>query len=129
MKRIGAVALVLALLLCGCGKKDEASAPVPTQAGQTVNEAANALKNPPFSGPKDQYTPVDPGQLITLEQAQQIALERAGVTQEDVTGLHTSLEIEDGRQAYEVEFRVGHWEYSFEIDGITGEVLSFEKED
>ncbi len=74
------------------------------------------------------FAPVAPDQLITPEEAQAIALEHAGVTAEEVIGLHAVMEIDDGRQEYEVEFRVGHLEYDYEIDAATGQIISFDKD-
>lgn len=91
---------------------------------QKVNDAANALIG--SDAATGNFNPVDPAQLITPEEAQSIALEHAGIQAEDATGLHTILQIDDGRQEYEVEFRSGHLEYDYEIDAATGTILSFD---
>lgn len=93
---------------------------------QKVNDAANALVPPDAAG---NFTPVDPSQLISPEEAQNIALEHAGVRAEDAVGVHTVLQIDDGRQEYEVSFRVGHLEYEYEIDAATGTILSTDIDD
>ena len=133
MKFIRILALVLALLmLAGCGKGAnvaDAVTEVTESAGdRKVNDAANALLNPYPNAPIKEHTPVSTDQLISIEEAQAIALEYAGVTADEVKGLHTSLDIENGRQEYEVEFHVGHLEYEVEIDAATGTVLSFHKD-
>lgn len=66
--------------------------------------------------------------LITEEQAKQVALERAGVDEKDVRNLEISFDHDDGRAEYEVEWHVGRTEYSCDVDAVTGEVLSFERE-
>lgn len=93
---------------------------------QKVNDAANALIPSDTAG---NFTPVDPSQLISPEQAQNIALEHAGVTSDEAVGLHTVLQIDDGRQEYDVTFRVGHLEYEYEIDAATGKILSTDIDD
>lgn len=65
---------------------------------------------------------------ITEEQAKQIALEYADVTEGDVQRLKMELDYDDGRVKYEVEWHVGQVEYSCDVDAYTGEILSFEEE-
>ncbi len=65
-------------------------------------------------------------EVITLEQAKQKALERAGLT--SATFTEAKLESDDGRAVYELEFTAGGYEYDCEIDAKTGAVIDFEKE-
>lgn len=57
-----------------------------------------------------------------------IALERAGLTKDQVTRIKTEKDFDDGRWVYEVEFRNGKWEYEFEICAETGKILEWDKE-
>lgn len=138
MKKLFSFFLILALLLtfAGCRALDRAEDAVENKVDaaedaieQTINDAANALLNPYPNAPAESHTPVDPSQLITAEHAQDIAILHAGVDQAEVSGLHTVLDIDDGRQEYDVEFRVGHLEYEYEIDAATGKILSWDKDD
>ena len=70
-----------------------------------------------------------PEQLLTVEEAQAIALEHAGFAPDQVSFLRTEPELRDRVPHYDVEFREGRWEYDYEIHAETGEVLSFEKDD
>jgi len=63
---------------------------------------------------------------ISEEQALNTALAKAGVNRSDITRLKTKLDMEDGRQVYEIEFRSGNLEYEFEIDASTGEIRKYE---
>ena len=127
MKRF--MTLLLAVLVlsvfAGCDRVEDAIEnkvdTIEETLEQKINAAANALTPTDAAGA---FTPVDPSQLISPEEAQAIALEHAGVTAEKAVGLHTVLQIDDGRQEYEVEFRVGHLEYDYEIDAATGTILS-----
>lgn len=60
------------------------------------------------------------------EQVQQIVLRHAGVLAEALQRWHTKTDRENGRMVYEVEFTAGDYEYDYEIDAITGEVLQSE---
>ncbi len=66
------------------------------------------------------------GNLITEEEAKQTALAHAKVTEKDVTGLRIRLEYDNGRQEYEVDFYANGLEYDYDIDAVTGQVLSYD---
>lgn len=65
------------------------------------------------------------GQYIGREAAQQAALAHAGLDAGTVRFAHTHLEFDDGRWQYDVEFHKGTEEYDYEIDALTGEILSY----
>ena len=67
-------------------------------------------------------------EAITKEQAENIALEYVGLNREQVSGLRTEFEIDDGISQYNVEFRMDGWEYEFEIHEKTGKILSYDKD-
>lgn len=56
------------------------------------------------------------------------ALENAGLTRDEVEDLNVDMDYEDGRLVYEVEFRAGGYEYSYEIDASMGRILDFDKD-
>ena len=58
--------------------------------------------------------------------AKDIALKHAGLSSSKVTFLPISLDWDDGRQVYEVEFYSGNKEYDYEIDAATGTILSYD---
>lgn len=65
---------------------------------------------------------------IGVEKAQSIAFSHAGITEADVLGLHTKLDYEDGLMVYDVEFYAGEYEYDYEINAKTGDVVKSEKD-
>lgn len=65
---------------------------------------------------------------IGKEQAKSIALAHAGVDADQVRYLENEFDIDDGRAVYELEFRVGAYEYEYEIDALSGKILEFDKE-
>ena len=60
--------------------------------------------------------------------AKSIALNHAGVKQDAVYDMEVGLDEEDGILVYEVEFKSGNMEYSYEIDAASGAVLKHESE-
>lgn len=65
---------------------------------------------------------------ISKSKAQSIALDHAKLKKSDVTGLRVSLDKDDGRTYYEVDFRKGNVEYDYEIDAVTGKVVEWDKD-
>lgn len=61
---------------------------------------------------------------IKTEEAKQIALDHASVAAADVTFLRADLSTEDGRKVFDIEFYNGAAEYDYEIDAVTGDILS-----
>ncbi len=66
------------------------------------------------------------GNAISTDDASSIALEKAQGTNPWIVEI--GLERENGRQVYEGEMRDDSYEYDFEIDASTGEVLQWEVE-
>ncbi|MCI8303130.1 MAG: hypothetical protein HFF52_00725 [Lawsonibacter sp.] len=75
----------------------------------------------PSSGAQDQQ---DVGQ----DAAKQAALNHAGLTESQVTGVKVEREWDDGRLEYDVEFWCGSTEYDYTIDGHSCSVLKHELE-
>ena len=65
--------------------------------------------------------------LISAEQARAIALARVpGAAVANTRKVH--LDWDYGRAEYEVEILYGGWEYEFEIDAVTGQILSWDRD-
>lgn len=65
---------------------------------------------------------------VSLKQAQQLALQKAGLNDSEVTWKKLEQDEDDGRIVYELEFISGRTEYDCEIDAATGNFLKFEQE-
>ena len=70
--------------------------------------------NPPASG------------LIGEAKAKSIALAHAGISENNVRFIKAKLERDDGVQIYDVEFKQGYMEYSYEIHATTGAILEWD---
>ena len=69
-----------------------------------------------------------PTSAITAEQAQQIALEHAGVSASQASRMQVEYDVDDGVAHYSVDFYYNGTEYDYEIHAQTGEILKQEKE-
>jgi len=65
---------------------------------------------------------------IAKEEAVSIALKHAGLTEDQVTRLHTRFDYDDMRPEYDVEFLYDGMEYDYEIHAETGKILHSECE-
>ena len=65
---------------------------------------------------------------IGASRAQSIALGHAGLAAGDVYGLKTERDRDNGVTVYEVEFKAGGYEYDYEINASTGEILGHSRE-
>ena len=65
---------------------------------------------------------------IGYAKAKSIALNHAGVSEGKAYDMEIELDDEDGRLIYEVEFKSGNMEYSYEINAATGAILKHEAE-
>ena len=91
-----------------------------------------------LSGQKDLLTtasvvdetakPTAPAGDIGHAKAKSIALNHAGVSENKAYDMEIELDYEDGRLIYEVEFKSGGMEYSYEINAATGAILKHEAE-
>ena len=112
------------LLLTGCAstvaKIEQAEETIETKI-EAVEETVETKLEPP----KTASAPA----LLTDEEAAAIALEHAGVSADQVTGLRLSYELDDGIPEYDVEFIVDRVEYEYTIHAETGEILSFDMDD
>lgn len=66
--------------------------------------------------------------VITEDEAKKVALEHAGMKESDVTNLKIELDTEDGIKEYEVEFFSGNTEFDYDINAISGEIISVEND-
>ena len=62
---------------------------------------------------------------VTQEEAAAIALDHAGVSQEDAVSLSVQQEYEDGRDIFEVKFSTQDTEYSYDVAQKDGEIINY----
>ena len=65
---------------------------------------------------------------IPLDEAKNIALTHANLTEDAVQFLRTEQEYENGVLVYEIDFTHGDYEYDYKINANTGEVVSYDRD-
>jgi len=127
--------VIIALLLSGCGAKSQEDTEEKSDihAKETVSARTDSAASKDIS-PSEAETSSSgeaaqaDGTLITEDEAKDIALKDACLTQEQISGIRISLETDDGRRQYEVSFYAGDQEYDYDIDAVTGKILSKDME-
>jgi uncharacterized membrane protein YkoI len=121
--------VMLIAILGGCGSLfaaeqaiDQVEDKMEQKADQVEEQIEDAVK-PPVSPSVTQNAAA-----LTLEQAQEIALNHAGFTADQVTNLHGDFDVDDGVPEYEVGFFQDGWEYDYTIHADTGDILEYDKD-
>ena len=86
--------------------------------------ASNETTKPSGQKPAPSGTVQD----IGYAKAKSIALNHAGVSENQAYDMDIELDDEDGKLVYEIEFKSGGMEYSYEINAATGAILKHETE-
>ncbi len=120
-----AVAFITALVGCATSTTQSSNiTPTPTSA-QTQTEIT---PKPTVETQIETKQPTESLDRITESQAVKAALAHANLSESDITHLITEFDIDDGVETFEVDFHYGQYEYDYEINAITGEVISFDKD-
>ena len=107
-------------LLAAVSASNETTKP----SGQKPASASNETTKPSDQKPAPSGTVQD----IGYAKAKSIALNHAGVSENQAYDMDIELDDEDGKLVYEIEFKSGNMEYDYEIDARTGAVLKHEVE-
>lgn len=120
MKKLFALllTLVFVLALSACNNKGGGGV-----AGKNDNNATAVL--PDTEQNNQTQSNAD---LITRDRAIELALKHAGLSKADVRDLEAELDQERAGRYWEVDFKSGKLEYSYDINAQTEEIVKLEKE-
>lgn len=93
-------------------------------SGQKPASASNETTKPSDQKPAPSGTVQD----IGYAKAKSIALNHAGLRENQAYDMDIELDDEDGTLVYEIEFKSGNMEYDYEIDAASGAILKYETE-
>lgn len=117
--------VVTSLLLGGCSQQNtnraENSSMSDPAMPSTPAPIAHAAEQPQSQTAQNEE---NGNAMISEEEAQNIALSHAGLTSEQVNFVKSTLDSDDGRSYYDVEFYTENGtEYDYEIDPYSGKIL------
>ena len=107
-------------LLAAVSASNETTKP----SGQKPASASNETTKPSAQKPAPSETVQD----IGYAKAKSIALNHAGLRENQAYDMDIELDDEDGTLVYEIEFKSGNMEYDYEIDAASGAILKHETE-
>ena len=99
---------------------------VDAYTGKVLSGQKNLLATAPVGN--GAAKPTAPSGDIGYAKAKSIALNHAGVSEGKAYDMDIELDDEDGTLVYEVEFKSGNMEYSYEINAASGAILKHEAE-
>lgn len=120
MKKTFLFMLSVILLFSGCGVKETVD-DIKDGASEVKDEITEGMDN--VTGMR---TSSEDNNFIGEEKARQIALEKAGITNDGVTFDRVELEKDDGVWQYEIEFRKDGVEYDADIKADDGKIISWD---
>lgn len=91
--------------------------------GSLQNSTSQAVPSQSQSAQND-----DTSEIISQEEAKNIALNHAGLKESDTANLWVDFENDNGVREYDVDFDCNGYEYNYEINAETGEIISFDKD-
>ena len=101
---------------------------VDAYTGKVLSGQKGLLATAPAGDEAAKPTAPSGGADIGHAKAKSIALNHAGVSENEAYDMEIELDDEDGALVYEVEFKSGNMEYSYEINAATGAILKHEAE-
>ena len=90
------------------------------------NNSVNNSSQPPTATATTTQAMPETTEFISEEKAKEIALQKAGLTAEDVTFTKIGLDRDDGVWQYEIEFRQDKTEYETDINAVDGTIINWE---
>ena len=101
---------------------------VDAYTGKVLSGQKDLLATAPAGDETAKPTVLSGGADIGHAKAKSVALNHAGVSEGKAYDMEIELDDEDGTLVYEVEFKSGNMEYSYEINAATGAILKHEVE-
>ena len=101
---------------------------VDAYTGKVLSGQKDLLATAPVGDATAKPSAPSGGADIGYAKAKSIALNHAGVSEGKAYDMEIELDDEDGTLVYEIEFKSGNMEYSYEINAATGAILKHEAE-
>lgn len=121
--------LVFALSACTTNKNAGGNNGGNNNPSSSSSDIASSTPTPNYVAPSDNnQSNVTTDTKISRDKALEIALEAAGLKQENIRGLDIELDKENGVTVWDVDFESGEMDYSYDINAETGEIVKHETE-
>ena len=98
------------------------------KAGGKIVNASRQVKVPACVAAEQKAAGQNKTGKTGREAAIDAALDHAGLSVDEVYGLKCEKDYDDGREIYEVEFKQGGYEYSYDIDANNFSIIEWDKD-
>ena len=99
-----------------------------TKAGGKIVNADRKVKIPACVAAEEKENSQNKTAKTGREAAIDAALSHAGFSADEVSALKCEKDYDDGREIYEVEFKQGGYEYSYDIDAKSFNIIKWDKD-
>lgn len=123
------IVLVLALSACATNQNASGNNGGNNNSSSSSSDITSSTPSPEYVAPSDNnQSNVTTDTKISRDKALEIALNHAGLKQENIRGLDIELDKENGVTVWDVDFESGDIDYSYDINAETGEIVKRETE-
>lgn len=117
--------LIIVLSLSACGTNMDGTESNGNKSNNSSNNGSSLLDSVMDNTGRDT---AQNNAKISSEQAKEIALKHAGLTEQQVSRLEVDFDSDNGVLKYEVDFHYGGMEYDYHISAESGKVISVDKD-
>lgn len=137
LKGVPLLLLAALFIFAGCSAKAETPDTAPPSTTSTTSTSQPTVSSSPSqenASVTDQMSEQPSGQnteeisYITAADAEAAALAHAGVTADDVRNLRSEFDYDNSNAEYDVDFYYNGYEYDYDINAVTGSIISFDKD-
>ena len=125
--RMAVVGLLL-LSLAGCGRNGAPGQERPAASGSQSDAVSNGAQTPGGAETGVQAPPDASSGEITREDALAIALNNAGVPEEDAYNIKNEIDSDTGIPLYDIEFETDYGDYDFAVAMADGRIVGADYE-
>lgn len=130
---------IMILVMTGCNAQSSSSDTVPPSNNKTINDNTKAKASDgivtsdtsPNKDPSDNNTANQAvKEYISEDDVKTIVLSHAVLNEQDIKYYTIHLDYDDDfrRYEYDVSFHADKYEYDYEVDALTGDIIDFDKE-
>ena len=101
---------------------------IPSNSQDVSNNATTSDADEISKNTVESNTTNSADSYIGQQKAKEIAFSHAGMSLSELTYVNVKEHYEHGAKIYEVDFMYGNIEYDYKINGISGEILEYERE-
>ena len=99
-----------------------------TKAGGKIVNASRKVKVPACVAAQEKANSKNKTAKTGKDAAIDAALSHAGFSEDEVSALKCEQDYDDGREIYEVEFKQGGYEYSYDVDANSFSIIEWDKD-